>query len=70
MMTKSASLIPPLAELRSIYSEVINNSAVRSLSAWVEPNHSEMTDEEAYLRKALESGDELLLNMRNAVKDI
>lgn len=69
-MNKSAALIPPADELRAMYADVFNNAAVRSITTWTEPNHSEVTDEEAYLQKALDTGGDLLTNMRRAIEGI
>lgn len=64
------SLIPPLDELKTIYSEEINNSAVRAISRWNESNHSDACDDEAYLQKALAEGPELLDKLTKAIEAI
>ncbi len=66
----SSPLIPPEAELRRLYAEQIANADVRAVSCWNECNHSEPSDDEAYVARALADGPVLMAKFDRIIDGI
>lgn len=60
MKQSQPSHMPPLEELRKLYADQISNQAVHAISCWNEGNHSDPSDDEAYMVKALKEGSTLM----------
>lgn len=58
-MTHSA-LMPSIEELRQLYAAQRANADVHAISCWSEGNHSDPSDDEAYLAKTLAEGPALM----------
>jgi len=61
---------PSTDQLREMYKDVFSNEAVSALSRWTDSNCSDATNEEEYLKSALETGEELFANIKNAAESI
>ena len=62
--------MPSIDELRNMYAEVLENQGVHALTVWTEPNHSDPTDEEAYLARGMNDSDDLFENIERAIDAI
>lgn len=63
-------LIPPIEELRKLYARQLDNADVHALSCWSEGNHSDPSDDNAYLAKTLREGPALMDKFDNIIAGI
>lgn len=64
------SLIPPPEELRERYKDVMADTAITTLSRWIEPNFDEACDEEEYLRRGRANAETMNKTFRQAIQEI
>lgn len=61
---------PSTEQIRAMYQDVFSNEAVTAISHWTDTNCSDVTDEAAYLTKAMEIGDVVFDRLKHAAEGI